>query len=121
MDPGVEYTSLAAGAHIPIRRWWAPWDGTAHITGYVHNIHSSHCGTTNPQIQHNREIQIEHVVACAQFSGGPSTNPKVRWDFDIELNVQAGDFVDFVLDPYDGGGNDWSAFYAHIEYDALEW
>jgi hypothetical protein len=121
LDPGAYLTSLAAGEHIPIRRWWAPWDGTAHITGYVQNVHNDNCGTTNPQIQHNREIQIEHVVACASSSGGPSTNPKVRWDYEIVLNVQAGDFVDFVLDPYDGGSHDWSAFYAHIEYDALEW
>jgi hypothetical protein len=112
---------LAAGEFTPIRRWWAPWDGIAQISGHVVNIHARNCGTTQPSIQQNRNILLQHVVACAQYSGGPDTNPKVQWDFDLTVPVSAGDYIDLVLDNYDGGGCDQSEFYAHIDLVPLEW
>ena len=42
IDPFCRYgdtgnSVLAAGELTPIRRWWAPWDGIARITGAPHS------------------------------------------------------------------------------------
>ncbi|NQT14583.1 MAG: PEP-CTERM sorting domain-containing protein [Planctomycetes bacterium] len=92
--------------HWTIRRWIAESTGSFEVTVDPYKS-SGAWGTINARVYRNGSLQFLEVVTGSKQSSGPTT-------FHI-AGVQAGDAIDFVIDPAGDDGSDSTRFLVTVD------